>query len=289
LLRACRPRQWPKNVIVFLAPAAAGSFRHLSTLGHTAGAFAIFCAAASATYLLNDSVDAESDRHHPDKRFRPIAAGELRVRTAVWAALVLICASVAAAAVLDGWKLAAVVATYLVVSIAYSLHFKKVPVVELAFLASGFVFRAIAGGFAAHIPLSDWFLVVVCFGALFVATGKRAAELQLLGPRSESHRQTLGVYTSTFLQSTLVLTSGVTVTAYCLWAFGRAGIGATDHNDRLLLELTAVPVIIAVLYVLYLLDRGEGAAPEELVFRDRMLQGLGLLWAALFVLGIYAA
>jgi decaprenyl-phosphate phosphoribosyltransferase len=287
LLRACRPRQWPKNVIVFLAPAAAGSFRHLGTLGHTAAAFVIFCAAASATYLLNDCVDVESDRHHPDKRRRPIAAGELSVRTAIWAAVALIGASLATSALLDGWKLAAVIAIYLAVSTAYSMHFKKIPVVELVFLASGFVFRAIAGGFAAHVPLSDWFLVVVCFGALFVATGKRAAELQLLGPRSESHRQTLGIYTAIFLQSTLLLTSGVTVTAYCLWAFGRVGIGATDHDDRLFLQLTAIPVIIAVLYVLALLDRGGGAAPEELVFRDRLLQSLGLVWGVLFVLGIY--
>jgi decaprenyl-phosphate phosphoribosyltransferase len=289
LLRAARPRQWSKNVIVFLAPAAAGSYHHLGPFGHTAGTFVVFCAAASATYLLNDCVDAESDRHHPEKRLRPIAAGDLSVRVAIWTAAVLMSASLAASVFLGGWRLIALVATYLVVSLAYSLHFKKVPVVELTFLASGFVFRAIAGGFAAHIPLSDWFLVVVCFGALFVAVGKRAAELQLLGPKSEAHRQTLGMYTSTFLQSALVLTSSVTVTAYCLWAFGRAGIGATDHNDRLLLELTVVPVIIAVLYVLYLLDRGEGGAPEELVFRDRTLQSLGLMWAALFILGIYAA
>jgi decaprenyl-phosphate phosphoribosyltransferase len=284
-----RPRQWAKNVIVLLAPAAAGSFRHPGTVGHVAGAFAIFSAAASATYLLNDCVDAESDRHHPDKRFRPVASGQLPVRTAIIAAVLLAAAAVTASGFLSGWRLAAVIAVYLVVSAAYSLHFKRVPVVELLFLASGFVFRAIAGGVATHVPLSDWFLVVVCFGALFVAGGKRASELRLLGTRSKSHRHALGMYTPSFLQSILVLTSGVTVTAYCLWAFSRTGFASTDHDDHLFIALTVVPVILAVLHVLYLLDRGEGAAPEELVFSDRLLQVLGVIWIVLFALGIYAS
>ena len=284
-----RPRQWAKNVIVLLAPAAAGSFRHPGTVGHVAGAFAVFSMAASATYLLNDCVDAESDRHHPDKRSRPVASGELRVGTALTVAVLLGVAAITASGFLSGWRLASVIAVYLAVSAAYSLHFKRVPVVELLFLASGFVFRAIAGGVATHVPLSDWFLVVVCFGALFVAGGKRASELRLLGPRSKSHRHTLGMYTPSFLQSILVLTSGVTVTAYCLWAFSRTGFAAADHDDHLFIALTVVPVILAVLHVLYLLDRGEGAAPEELVFSDRLLQILGVIWIVLFALGIYAS
>jgi decaprenyl-phosphate phosphoribosyltransferase len=97
------------------------------------------------------------------------------------------------------------------------------------------------------------------------------------------------MYTPSFLQSILVLTSGVTVTAYCLWAFGRTGFATTDHDDHLFIALTAVPVILAVLHVLYLLDRGEGAAPEDLVFSDRLLQILGLIWIVLFTLGIYAS
>jgi len=287
LVRASRPRQWTKNLLVFVAPAAAGSFGHAASFGRAAAAFGIFCLVASGTYLINDTVDAEVDRHHPVKQHRPVASGELSSRRALTLGIGLAAMSIGAAWALAGWELALVVATYSAVSIAYSIRFKREPVIELAFLATGFVLRAVAGGVATGVPLSNWFLAVTCFGALFVATGKRAAELELLGPNPETHRESLAKYTASFLRSTLTLTASVTVTAYCLWAFGSSVLGATDSHDKIWIELTVIPMILGILHVLQLLDRGEGGAPEELVFRDRMLQLLGLVWVTLFGLGIY--
>ena len=287
LFRALRPRQWTKNALVFVAPAAAGAYHYRTAILQALGAFGIFCMAASSTYLLNDSVDADSDRLHPVKRHRPVASGEVPVRLAVGLGLILGVGSVGLAWALAGWKLALVVGLYAVISVAYTVYFKKVPVIELAFVASGFVLRALAGGIATHVPISTWFLAVASFGALFVVAGKRAAELKVLGDDSDAHREVLGEYTSSFLQSTLTLTAAVTVTAYCLWAFGSEGLARSIRHDTIWIQLTVVPVILGILHVLRLLDRGEGGAPEDLVLRDRVLQVLGLSWVALFAAGIY--
>jgi decaprenyl-phosphate phosphoribosyltransferase len=287
LLRALRPRQWSKNALVFVAPAAAGAFHHRGTILESLGAFGIFCAAASSTYLLNDSMDADSDRLHPVKQNRPIASGDLAIPVAISAGAILGVGSVVAAWALAGWKLALIVGLYAAITAAYSLYFKRVPVVELAFVASGFVLRALAGGIATHVPISTWFLAVTSFGALFVAAGKRSAELKALGDGSEDHRRVLGDYTTSFLQSALTLTAAVTVAAYCLWAFGSEGLARSIHHDTIWIQLSVVPVTLGILHVLRLLDRGEGGAPEDLVFGDRILQILGVMWVALFAAGVY--
>lgn len=287
IFRALRPRQWSKNVLVFVAPAAAGVLHHRGALLQALGAFAIFCAAASSTYLLNDSVDADADRLHPVKRHRPIAAGDLEISTAVITGVCLGILSIVAAWALAGWKLALVVSLYAVISASYTLYFKRMPVVELAFVASGFVLRALAGGIATHVPISTWFLAVTSFGALFVVAGKRTADLKMLGVAPDSHREVLGEYTISFLQSTLALSAAVTVTAYCLWAFGSQGLPGSVHHDSIWIQLTVVPIVLGILHVLRRLDGGEGGAPEELVLKDHVLQVLGILWIALFAAGIY--
>jgi decaprenyl-phosphate phosphoribosyltransferase len=281
-----RPRQWSKNVLVFVAPAAAGVLRHPDALLRALAIFGIFCVAASGTYLLNDVADAEADRLHPKKRHRPIASGQLPEGLAAAAGSFMVAAAIAAAWLLAGWELALVLGAYVTITISYTLWLKRQPVVELAAVASGFVLRAVAGGVATHVPLSSWFLVVTSFGALFIVTGKRAAERKTLGVSGASHRAVLGEYTSSFLQSTLILTASVTVTAYCLWAFERGGLSSRSHH-LVWIQLTVVPMILGMLYVLRLLDAGEGGAPEDLVIHDRFLQVMGLVWIALFAVGLY--
>lgn len=275
-----------KNVLVFAAPAAAGVLVHHGVLRHTLCAFVAFCLAASAVYLVNDALDAPADRLHPTKRNRPIAAGLVPVPLALWCsvgfgALALVVAGLGANA-----ALVALLSCYFVLNLAYSSGLKRVPVIELGVVASGFILRAAAGGIASSIPLSEWFLVVVSFGALFLVTGKRSAELQRLGARAGEHRPVLAEYTPSFLHGTLVLSAGVTITGFCLWAFshphppGRAGI-------NLLVELTVVPVVLGVLHILLVLDRGDGGSPEELVYQDRVLQVLGAVFVALLAVGFY--
>ena len=282
-----RPRQWIKNLLVFMAPAAAGVLGDWHTSVRVVGAFVVFCLVASGTYLVNDVIDAGSDRYHPDKRRRPVASGALGPRTAVGTGASLVAVAVAAALLLGPWGFAVVVGSYAGLSIAYSLRLKREPVVELAVVASCFVLRAVAGGIVAHVPLSNWFLVFTSFAALFVVTGKRYAEHTRLGHDRGEHRQVLDQYTESFLKSTLILSATVTVAAYCLWAFDRTGLLAHAGREVVWIELTVIPLVLAVLHIFRLLDAGQGGEPERLALKDHVLQVYGLLWFALMGIGLY--
>jgi decaprenyl-phosphate phosphoribosyltransferase len=291
LVLLSRPRQWVKNLLVFVAPASAGVLFHRSSFWHTLAAFGIFCLAASGTYYLNDALDAASDREHPSKRLRPVAAGIVPEPLAVTLGLVLLSVSIGLGELVAGWHLALVMALYGLVNVAYSLGIKNEPILDLAAVSAGFVLRAVAGGVATGIVLSNWFLIVASFGSLLVVTGKRSGEKQLLvGAETDerSVRATLGSYTPSFLRSVRTLAAAVTVTAYCLWAFERAGQVHPGH-DPIWFQLTIVPFTIALLHVMRILDAGDGAEPEELALRDHRLQIYGASWVALFAIGIYGS
>lgn len=285
-LRVARPRQWIKNLLVFAAPGAAGVLGHAHQLLQAAGAFGVFCLAASGTYFLNDAGDAAADRLHPVKQHRPVAAGMVPVPAAVGAGIALMAAAEAAAWGLAGWKLAAVIGVYLAVSVAYTLSLKHEPVLDLACVSSGFILRAIAGGVATHVRLSDWFLIVTSFGALLVVAGKRSAEHATLGDSRADHRRTLGHYPAPFLRSVRLLSAAVSVTAYCLWAFGRAGSLGAGHHP-IWFELSIVPFVLALLHLELRFETGHGAAPEDLALGDRALQLLAVAWVVLFAVGVY--
>jgi decaprenyl-phosphate phosphoribosyltransferase len=287
LLVAMRPRQWVKSLLVVVAPVAAGQFFHGHVAAKTAVAFLAFCAASSGTYLLNDVRDRDADRLHPGKRARPIAVGAVPVEAAVATSIALLLIGLGIGFALR-WELGVVVALYVAESVGYSMGAKRLSVIELGFVASGFVLRAIAGGVATDLPLSSWFLVVISFGALFVAVGKRLAEFHELGADRGVHRAVLDTYTEGFLRSALTMCAGVTVTGYCLWAFtvGASGLGV--HHNEVWIQLSVIPVVLAVLYVLLQLDAGRGGAPEDLVLRDRVVQVLGVAWAVLVAVGIYS-
>jgi decaprenyl-phosphate phosphoribosyltransferase len=282
-----RPRQWVKNLLVFVAPAAAGVLSGRLDLLRSLAAFGIFCAVASGIYLINDAMDAGADRLHPDKRARPVASGALTRTHAIAAAALLIAFGLVSAWFVARWELVLVIGLYAVISIAYTIRLKREPVIELVAVASGFVLRAIAGGVATHIPLSSWFLAVASFGALFVVTGKRAGEYRRLGERRGQHREVLGIYTESFLRSTLTLTATVVVTAYCLWAFDKGGLQSHAGHHVVWIQLSVIPIILGTLHMLRLVDAGVIDAPEDLVFHDHLLQVLGAFWVAMFSIGIY--
>ena len=290
LVRLARPRQWIKNLLVFVAPGAAGVLLHVTVLWHASAAFAIFCIAATGTYYLNDSRDAEADQAHPTKRRRPVAAGVVPVSLAMTLGVVLMATSIALGFALAGWQLGTVMAAYLIVQLAYSFGLKNEPILDLACVSAGFILRAVAGGVATSVPLSPWFLIVVSFGSLLVVTGKRSGEKQLLAEDQTDDgavRTTLGLYSPSFLRAVRTFAAAVTVGAYCQWAFERAGHIHHGH-DPIWFELTIIPFVIALLHVLRLLDMGAGAAPEELAIKDHRLQLYGACWAALFAIGVYA-
>ena len=287
LLRGMRPKQWLKNVLVFVAPVAAGTLFAHGVFVPTLVAFFAFSLAASGTYLLNDARDVEVDRLHPKKRFRPIASGELPMPVALIAGGILLVGGVLLGTFGASWELGVVLASYVGVTILYTAWLKTEPVIELACVAAGFVIRAIGGGAASHTRLSTWFIVVISFGALFIVIGKRLAELPEHAGDQAERRAVLKHYTKSYLQAALTMTAAVCVTAYCLWAFENTGLVRRAHGHEVWIHLTVVPVVLAVLHILRLLDAGEGGAPEELAYKDRTLQALGLLWVLLVVIGVY--
>jgi decaprenyl-phosphate phosphoribosyltransferase len=259
----------------------------LVPLLHTLGAFAAFCVVSSGTYFINDAADADADRHHPTKRHRPVAAGIVSPRLAVAVGTALLLVGVVGGTAL-AWRLGLVLAIYVGVQFGYSFYFKHQPIFDLAAIASGFVLRAIAGGVAVPVPVSEWFLIVATFGSLLMVTGKRLAEHTDLGDSRGAYRATLDLYSASFLRTALAICAGGAIVGYCLWAFNLQ-TALTHHRDPIWYQLSIVPMIIALLRYTFLVEGGHGAKPEELVFADRPLQVLGLIWAVLFALGVYAS
>ncbi|MEZ5116860.1 MAG: decaprenyl-phosphate phosphoribosyltransferase [Candidatus Nanopelagicales bacterium] len=283
LVAALRPRQWLKNVLVLAAPLGAGSLFEPDVLVPTLWAVVAFCLASSGTYLVNDVADVEADRAHPVKRHRPVAAGLLPVGPAIGAAVLLL-----ASAVLLGLAvrpaLGATVAAYVTATLAYSLWLKHEPVLELALLALGFLLRAVAGGAATGIPLSQWFLIVAGFGSLFMAAGKRYSELASLAEGETAARRALDGYTTSYLRFVWGVAAGVTIMSYCLWAFEVAQVPSSLPWA----VWSVLPFVLGVLRYAVDVDRGAAEAPEDAVLRDPVLLGLGLAWAVLFGLGALA-
>jgi decaprenyl-phosphate phosphoribosyltransferase len=283
-VRSLRPRQWLKNVLVFAAPIAAGDARHASTLAHAGLAFVAFCMGASATYLLNDARDVESDRRHPVKRSRPIAAGLVPIPAAYVMAGVLLVASIAVAfaTTIDlGWTLLG----YLALTTSYSLFLKREPILDIVAVAGCYVLRAVAGATATGLPISEWFFIVTSFGALMVVVGKRESELRALGDEAGQVRATLSVYTVDFLRYVRGVATGVVLVAYCLWAFESA-----SHSDSSIwFQLSIVPFTTAILQYGLVLERGGGENPELVLTSDRAILVSGAVWAIVYAYAVYRA
>ncbi|HQT99924.1 MAG TPA: decaprenyl-phosphate phosphoribosyltransferase [Acidimicrobiales bacterium] len=288
LLSAMRIPQWVKNGLIVIAPASAGILTHADVMRHTAVAFISFCLISSAGYLVNDLRDREADRQHPTKRNRAIASGQLSPAHARAAAAILLV--VGFILPLDLWHpegLLLILGLYVVITLSYIYWLKDVAIVEFAALASGFFLRAYAGAAASHVFVSTWFLMVISFGALFLVVGKRSSELKHLG--AGSTRKVLAEYSAEFLASALTLSATAVVTGYCLWAFDTSATGLSSiHHNIVPIRLSVIPVVVATLFIMRSAEAGDGAAPEELMLRNRTIQVLAVVWALLLVLGVYA-
>ncbi len=275
LIKAVRPRQWVKNVLVLLAPLAAlgrgMQYDYADVLGKVSVAFVVFCLAASAVYLINDVRDVEADRAHPTKQFRPVAAGTVPE----WLAYALSAALGAAALVISWWltpNLALVMVIYLGMQLAYCFGLKHQPVIDVSIVSSAYLLRGIAGGVAADIYLSQWFLLMLAFASLFMVAGKRYAELQLAERTGAKIRKSLESYTSTYLRFVWTMSATALVVCYGLWAFER------DHGSGSWFAVSMVPFTIAVLRYAVDVDGGLAGEPEDIALRDRVLQLLFLAW-----------
>ncbi len=284
LLRQARPKQWVKNLLVFAAPGAAGVLDNGTSLWRALVTFVAFCLASSGTYFWNDLLDAENDRNHPTKQHRPIASGAISVRMGRIFGSMLLIAGIGLAAT-TRWETAGVVAGYVVLTSLYSSVLKHVAVVDLVAVAAGFVLRAAAGAVATDVQMSKWFSLTTSFASLFIVAGKRYAELRDLGDDAQT-RSTLDDYSLGFLRIVLSVSCGASLVTYCIWAFDTREIAGSTLPFY---ELSIIPMGTALLRYTLILEQGHGAAPEEIFAHDRVLQILGLIWMAVFGLGVYFA
>ncbi|AHI23796.1 decaprenyl-phosphate phosphoribosyltransferase [Corynebacterium vitaeruminis] len=287
MIKALRPKQWVKNVLVLAAPMSAGAdaLFDTRTLIDVVIAFVVFCLAASSIYLINDARDVEADRAHPTKRFRPIAAGVLPVNMAYAMAIVLIIAAIGVSLLASSFGLAIVISVYIVLQLGYCFGWKHQPVIDIALVSSGFMLRAMGGGVAAGIEFSQWFLLVAAFGSLFMASGKRYAELLLAEKSGAKIRKSLEGYTATYLRFVWTLSASAVVISYSLWGFEMAS--SASGSASVWYQVSMVPFTVAILRYAMDIDRGNGGAPDELALSDRALQVLALAWVACIGMAVY--
>lgn len=285
VFRLLRPRQWIKNLLVFAAPAAAGVLDDPEYAGRAAVVFVAFCLTASGAYCLNDVADADNDRQHPLKKSRPVAAGEVAPAVAVPLGLLLILAGVGVARLTGSWAPVGVLVLYAALQPAYTYWLKHVAVIDLVVVASGFVLRAVAGVVGTSVPISDWYLIVASFGSLFLVAGKRSTELRL-GADAAHHRRALDDYSASFLLFVRSVSVGITLLAYCLWAFEKSAAADVWFPW---FELSIIPFTTLLLRYALAHEGAELAGPEDIVLGDRQLQVIGAVWGACLAAGVYVA
>ncbi len=308
LLRSLRPHQWIKNLIVFGGLAFTGRWHHATStgdptallnwrdIGHAVAAFVIFCVISSAGYLVNDLRDVEADRQHPRKRFRPIAAGELSLSAARWAAVLLFAGGMVWSVLLsrrggDTVFFALTAVAYAVLTNWYSFQLKEFVIVDVLCIGFLFVLRAAAGCFVIPEPPSPWIIVCTLFGALFIALCKRRAELVAVAgdDRGETRAvlrkyHTIHGYSAALLDQMIQMAGTATIMTYAIYTFVRPQeIGAVGEQAGLMLTIPFV--VYGVFRYLYLVHKQDvGQNPEQLL-RDRAMLINLLLWglAVVFV------
>ena len=277
LLKTMRPRQWTKNVFVFVALFFDGQITNLTSVLNTLAAFVLLCLMSSAVYIMNDLSDIEGDRQHPVKRKRPLAAGQLSPTIAIFTVVLFAIGSLVAGFWLSpalGWILLA----YLGIQIAYTFYLKNVVLLDVFVVSFGFILRIAAGVVVIDVQrFSPWLYVFGGFLALFMILGKRRHELVLLGESAGSHRSSLEEYNLELIDLLLMIVTTSAVAAYSLYTFLAEGLPA-NH----LMMLTIPFVLYGIFRYLYLIHvRHEGGAPEEILLRDRPMQVTLLLYGAM--------
>ncbi len=282
LIKTMRPKQWVKNGLLFIALVFDAQLFHLPALGRVLAAFALFCLLSSLVYIINDLTDLEADRNHPKKRLRPLPSGQLSIRTARLAA-VLLALIVFSLSFLLSWQFALIALTYFSLNLAYSRWLKHIPILDVMVLAAFYVLRVGAGVVVIVVSLfSPWLYVFTTFMALFLGIAKRRAELALLAGEANAHRKVLEGYSLPLLDQLMtIVTSGAIIT-YSLYTFWAPGL-----PENHVMMLTIPFVLFGVFRYLHLVHVEQcGGAPEEVLFSDRPLQIDVAAWG-LTVLLIY--
>ncbi|HET7099194.1 MAG TPA: decaprenyl-phosphate phosphoribosyltransferase [Patescibacteria group bacterium] len=281
IIKVARPIHWIKNVSIFAALFLSGIMFEKGLFGLAFQAFVAFCFASSATYVVNDLLDAKRDRLHPRKKDRPIASGSLPIFIAVLEAFFLGATALLISANLNSLFFLIVV-SYLVLQVFYSFGLKNIAIVDIVIIASGFVMRVYAGAFVVNAHLSVWFLLCVISVALFLASGKRRAELNLIGETNSDTRKSLGEYKRELLNSYVTMFGNASWMSWALFTFFEspkavlpfwlvlAELSKTTTIDKLLM-LTIPITIFGIMRYEALIFENRSETPEKLLLTDKAL------------------
>ncbi len=283
LFKAMRPKQWAKNVFLFAALIFDEKLFRFVPFSKTVLGFLIFCLLSGAVYLVNDVVDAEKDRLHPTKRKRPIASGQLRPEIALATASLIGITLIPASFFLD-FLFGLVALAYLVTMVAYSFWLKNVVLLDVFTVSAGFVLRVAAGVILVKAErFSPWLYICTTLLALFISISRRRHELLLLSENASNHRAILEEYNLRLLDEMIVIVTSGTIVAYSLYTFSAPNL---PPNHTMMLT---IPLVIYCLFrYLYLIHvKGEGGAPEELIFTDKPLLIGILLWGLTVIAILY--
>ncbi|MFP3904952.1 MAG: decaprenyl-phosphate phosphoribosyltransferase [Armatimonadota bacterium] len=282
-----RPRQWTKNLIVFAAIIFAGRFTDPESLLQTVIAFAAFCLLSSATYMLNDTLDFERDRRHPEKRNRPVAAGRIPVwegyLLAVVTALFALTVSWFVSPVGLGFLWVALL--YLALTTSYSIWLKHIVILDVLAISFGYVLRAVAGAVAINVEISPWLIICTLLVTLFVALAKRRAEIANMEDEAENHRAALEHYSLDLLDQMVAVVTASTVVSYCLYTVDERTLQVVG-TDKLV--YTVPFVLYGIFRYLYLMhEKKLGGEPEKVLFSDGPMVATMLLYAASVIVILY--
>jgi 4-hydroxybenzoate polyprenyltransferase len=285
LLRTLRPRQWVKNGLIFMALVFDQKLTIWPLLLRTTLAFILFCMISSTVYIINDLVDIEKDRQHPKKRNRALPLGQMQPWFAILAAIGILLVCLPLSFWLDP-LFGAIVLGYLLLNLAYSFVLKNLVIIDVMVIALGFVLRVAAGVVVAEAErFSPWLYVCTIFLALFMAIGKRRHELSYLADSANSHRQSLNDYTFEFLDNMMSVVTAGAVVSYSIYTFSAVNLPG-NHAMMLTIPFTLY-FVFRYQYLVHV--KGEGGAPEMLLYSDRPLLLDVILWGLAVVLILYAS
>ena len=277
MVQALRPKQWIKNLLVVAAPLAAAKLFHSGVPQNLLLAFFAFAFVASAGYIINDLRDVERDKTNPTKSHRPLASGKISKNQAHLLIVLCIIAGIGLALSLN-LAFQITLLCYFIFTTSYSFGLKHQPVIELMIVALGFVMRAIGGAAATNTPISKWFLVVTAFGSLVVVTSKRLAEAESLA--NVNVRPVIREDPLPFLRFVLATSAGVTLTGYSLWALSL-------NQSTPYAAISLLPLCLGLFRYVWMVEKGSGEVPEDLLLRDPVLITSAVSIALLLAFSIY--
>jgi decaprenyl-phosphate phosphoribosyltransferase len=284
-LRLLRPHQWIKNGFVLIPAFFGGKIGVLFASYRPAVAFVAFCLTASSVYILNDIFDLEKDKIHERKRSRPLASGAVPVRGAIWM-LVVLTAIAAVLALTVGTTFSYIVAAYFVLNVLYSLYFKHISLIDISFIATGFVLRVLAGGVATDVVISKWLILMTFLLACCLAVGKRRDDL-LMAVDKAALRPANNGYTLRFIDTCLVILTSMTMICYVMYTVSEEVVHRLNSDN---VYLTSVFVIVGILRFLQIaIVEQKSGSPTMILLKDTLIRTMIGLWFIAFLVILYVS